>query len=131
MPHEHLDRYLGMASALFAALDDCYVERYQEEILGSKRANLRIRVRFCAGQLLEINEAIIVSDQQVVHLDYRYHFQDAGNQLLFRYDNTPHFPALSTFPHHRHLKDRVVPASKPSLADVLNEVQDVLRSTQA
>nr|WP_253881088.1 MULTISPECIES: DUF6516 family protein [Microcystis] len=36
-------------------------------------------------------------------LDYRYHFQDEQNNLVFRYDSTPHFPNLSTFPHHKHL----------------------------
>jgi len=129
MLHEHLDRYLKAASALFAALKNCYIERYQEEILGSSRVNLRIRVRFPEGQLLEINEAVIVSDHELVHLDYRYHFQDGANQLLFRYDNTPHFPALSTFPHHRHLKNEVFPASKPSLANVLDEMEAFLHST--
>jgi len=46
-----------------------------EEILTSERANLRIRLRFQSGCLLEINEAIIVENNAPKTLGYRYHFQ--------------------------------------------------------
>jgi len=42
--------------------ENAYVERYQEEILTSQRANLRIRLRFKQTHLLEINEAIVITD---------------------------------------------------------------------
>jgi Family of unknown function (DUF6516) len=42
------------------------------------------------------------------YIDYRYHFQDAQNNLIFRYDSTPHFPELHSFPHHKHLPDQVI-----------------------
>lgn len=29
---------------------------------------------------------------------YRYHFMDADNQLIFRDDNAPHHPTVTTFP---------------------------------
>jgi hypothetical protein len=28
--------------------------------------------------------------------------QNVAGELLFRYDNAPHFPQLSTAPHHKH-----------------------------
>jgi hypothetical protein len=72
---------------------------------------------------LEINEAIIVENGALKTLGYRYHFQRAGNELVFRYDNTPHFPDLPSFPHHKHLRDAVVASSKPDLLDVLQEAK--------
>lgn len=86
-----------------------------------ERANLRMRLRFQSGALLEINEAVIVENGMLKTLGYRYHLQSAANELMFCYDNTPHFPALPTFPHHKHLRDAVVASSKPDLLDVLQE----------
>lgn len=88
-----------------------------------ERANLRMRLRFQSGGLLEINEAVIVENGMLKTLGYRYHLQSAANELMFRYDNTPHFPDLPTFPHHKHLLDAVVASSKPDLLDVLQEVK--------
>jgi hypothetical protein len=45
---------------------------------------------------------VIVTDHILTFLDYRYHCQDQQNSLIFRYDSTPHFPNLSSFPHHKH-----------------------------
>ncbi len=42
-------------------IQNAHVERYYEvEILSSDRINLRIRIRFANGCLLEMNEAVIV-----------------------------------------------------------------------
>ena len=54
-------------------------------------------------------------------LDYRYHCQNTENGLLFRYDNTPHFPTLSSFPHHKHLPDDVIVSVKPTIFQVIKE----------
>ena len=94
-----------------------------EEILTSERANLRIRLRFQSGCLLEINEAIIVENGVLKTLGYRYHLQRASSELVFRYDNTPHFPDLLSFPHHKHLRNTVVASSKPDLLEVLQEAK--------
>jgi len=44
---------------------------------------------------------------------------------MFRYDNTPHFPGLSSFPHHKHLSDgaSVIAYAAPTLAQVLAEIE--------
>ena len=88
--------------------------------------NLRLRLRFSQNQLLEINEAIIVQGKSLKFLDYRYHFQDVNNQLIFRYDSTPHFPNLPNFPYHKHLSNDVVSADKPDIALVIMEVKEIL-----
>lgn len=118
--HNILERYFADIEAAVTQLP-AYAESYVEEILTSERANLRIRLRFQNDCLLEINEAIIVENGMIKTLGYRYHMQSAGNELVFRYDNTPHFPDLSTFPHHKHLRNTVVASGKPDLLDVLQE----------
>ncbi|QTA90825.1 toxin TumE [Desulfonema magnum] len=122
MPHDMISHYLSQIESAIRGLRDAYTERYKEEILGYDRANLRIRIRFLSGYLLELNEAIILKAGQIKYLDYRYHFQDRENNLVFRYDNTPHFPNIDSFPHHKHLKSEVIPSDKPSILKVIEEV---------
>lgn len=123
--HETLADYLEKVEQALMALEDAYVERYVEEILTPQRATLRIRVRFTAGHLLEINEAMVVETDTLVWLDYRYHCQDEQNRLIFRYDSTPHFPNLPSFPHHKHLPDEVIASQKPDIFQVLQEAVNV------
>ena len=118
-----LSQYLGDVAAEVRELEDAKVERYEEEILAANRVNLRIRVRFLSGYLLELNEAAIVEAEHIRHLGYRYHFQNSQNNLVFRYDNTPHFSEINSFPHHKHLKDNVVAVDKPSIRKVIEEAR--------
>jgi Family of unknown function (DUF6516) len=113
--------YFEEVESALQKLKDVYVEVYQEEILADDRANLRIRVRFAQGCLLELNEAVMIEAGVIRHLGYRYHFQDERNELIFRYDNTPHFPGLNTFPHHKHLQAGVLECERPSIPRVFEE----------
>ena len=126
MPVEHVIRYLNAAESAFSRLESGYIERYEEEILTPERVNLRIRVRFTNGSLLEWNEAVVSKKGRLNHLAYRYHFQDRENKIIFRYDNTPHFPGLKTFPNHKHLSDNVIAVNRPSIVELLREVHESL-----
>ena len=121
MLHDILSRYLESIEAVVREINDAYVERYEEEIIASNRINLRIRVRFKSGYLFELNEAAIVEVDQFKRLNYRYHFQDNQNNLIFRYDNTPHFPDIESFPHHKHLCNGVASSDEPSVIRVIEE----------
>lgn len=58
---------------------------------------------------------------------YAYHYQDATESLVFRYDMAPHYQDIGTFPHHKHLANgQVLDASSPSLADVLEEIEGLV-----
>ena len=54
-----LSKYLSEVEVTVRKLEGAYVERYEEEIVAVNRVNLRIRVRFQNGHMLELNEAII------------------------------------------------------------------------
>ena len=120
-----LVRYLEDIESAVCKLSDVYVEQYEEEYLTPDRVNLRIRIRFAKGYLLELNEATLVERGNIKHLGYRYHFQDEKNELIFRYDNTPHYPNLKSFPHHKHSSREVIAAEKPSIPTILEEVKSI------
>ena len=124
MLHEVLVAYLEKVEQAILQYRNVYVERYIEEILTPERMNLRVRLRFEQGHLLEINEAVVETNS-LVPLDYRYHCQDENNCLTFRYDSTPHYPNLSSFPHHKHLPDAVIPSNKPDIESVIKEAERV------
>jgi|GEM_PF-2529089 len=60
MPHKLLADYLKFVEQAILNCKTAYVERYIEDILTPERVNLRIRIRFQQGHLLEINEAVEV-----------------------------------------------------------------------
>lgn len=124
MLHDRLSDYLNNVEIAVRSLENCHIEKYEEEILSNNRVNLRIRIRFIKGQLLEINEAVIIVKNNFQHLAYRYHFQEKSNLLIFRFDNAPHFPHIKTFPHHKHLPNSVEASIRPSIAEVINQVKN-------
>ena len=126
MSPKFIPAYLEEIEQLLFNYSDIYVEEYKIVVLTPERANLRLRVRVAFGYLLAISEILVVVDNQITYIDYRYHFQDEQNKLIFRYDNTPHFPNLSSFPHHKHLPDRVIACKKPHITTVLEEAMNFL-----
>jgi len=54
-------------------------------------------------------------------MDYAYHYQNAQNDLIFRYDNAAHRPALSQA-EHKHTLAGVSTSVSPTLAQVIDEI---------
>ncbi len=121
MSREILVAYFDAIEQQLLGLPTLYVEQFLATIVSPERANLKLRIRLQTKYLLAVSEALLVVRRQITQLDYRYHFQDQNNQLIFRYDSTPHFPDLVSFPHHKHLPDDVIAVDKPSLNEVLQE----------
>jgi hypothetical protein len=126
MPVEVINIYLDSIANAFSRIKSAYIERYEEEILTPEKCNIRVRVRFSNGYLLEWNEAVISENSTLIHLNYRYHFQNNMNKIIFRYDNTPHFQDIKTFPHHKHCENHTDPSERPSVFDVLDEIQNYI-----
>ncbi len=58
---------------------------------------------------------------------YSFHWQENNDRLLLRWDNAPHFPLLSTFPHHRHNADGTVSEHPPArFEEVIKEITQSL-----
>jgi hypothetical protein len=130
MSRDNFRDYFNRVDQLLENCSNAYVENYSATILTSDRANLKLRLRFYFKYLLSISEALIVVDEKITAIDYRYHFQDEQNNLIFRYDNTPHFPDLSSFPHHKHLGDRVVACEQPDISQVIQDVMSFFETEE-
>lgn len=85
---------------------------------------IRGNIYFLDGSILHLREFVNIQHGIERYL-YAYHYQRPDGTLVFRYDNTPHFPALPTFPHHKHegSESNVVAASQPDLRAILTEIQ--------
>jgi len=127
MSRKIIQNYLNEIEQLLLNCPNAHVEKYSAVILTNERANLRLRIRFKLRYLLAVSEALVVENDQIASIDYRYHFQDEENSLIFRYDSTPHFPDLPSFPHHKHLPDNVIACEKLHLTTVLQEVSEFLK----
>ncbi len=82
---------------------------------------------FLDNSQLHLREFVNV-EHGVERYMYAYHYQRPDGALVFRYDNTPHFPTLPTFPHHKHegSEANVVAASPPDLAAILSAIQSLI-----
>jgi Family of unknown function (DUF6516) len=55
------------------------------------------------GSHLEFSEYMQCSPTgEIAVITYSYHWADADDRLITRWDNTPHFPNLPGFPDHIH-----------------------------
>jgi hypothetical protein len=87
---------------------------------------------FVRGSLYFIDESalffreFIVFGPEITRVSYSYHYQDRDGNLIFRYDNAPHFPQLPNFPHHKHdgVQRQVVTSDPPDLEKILKEINE-------
>jgi len=78
-------------------------------------------ITFVDGSVLYFREYLDAFRGTVDRLMYTYHYQDASNQLVFRYDNARHRPPLRSL-EHKHTPGQVIEAPAPALEDVLAEI---------
>ncbi len=78
-------------------------------------------IAFKDGSVLHFKEVLIGKKRY-----YRFHYMDERNNLMYRWDNAPHYKELKTFPHHVHLPGGVK-ANKPvKLIDVLDKIESIV-----
>lgn len=121
MLHDLLASYIAKFERVVRACDRAQFDHYVVESLSPDRVKIRARIRFTSAHFLSLNELIFVEDGQIVTLNYRYHFQDESNRLVFRYDCAPHHRSVASFPHHKHTPLGVFPSAKPDIGQVVLE----------
>ena len=94
-----------------------------------QRGSIEGRLRFYDGSLLEFDEVVLLRDEHIAKLRYAYHYQNSSGELIFRYDNVPHHPDISTYPHHKHIGSTVESAQPPELNEVLGEIERLIYDT--
>jgi len=83
--------------------------------------SIRIKTKLMDGSTLFIHETVSERGHK-----YSYHWQDEDNKLLLRWDNAPHYKEIETFPHHKHIGERLEPTYKLSVNEVLQHIKIVL-----
>jgi len=117
-----LHRYFERVYDLVLSREEIRVEEFRSTFSSTgQTSTLYIILRFWNGSVLYASETLEAKGLSFVKTEYRYHFQDAENVLIFRYDNTPHHPEIPTHPHHKHTSKGLEPASPPNLWDILRE----------
>ena len=85
----------------------------------------KIKLILIDGSVIFLREIII----EKVLCDYSYHWQKADGSLIIRWDNSPHFPNISsTFPHHKHVETEtnIYPSYEQNLLQVLSFIRNII-----
>jgi len=119
-----IEGYFQQIDALVAASGIVHSWRITYDKRSTFIGFMRGEVYFLDGSCLHLREFVDV-EYGINRYRYVYHYQGADGALIFRYDNTPHFAGLPTFPHHKHQDDEthVIAAPAPDLKQVLVEIQ--------
>jgi hypothetical protein len=123
-PYTYLER---LENTLYSR-QDIDIEELRIQLKGLTvlfRANLRFQDH---SRLHLLEELKFDERRSLQRLKFRYQYQDMDSNLRFRYDNSPHYPHLATFPSHKHVGNDVIAAEPPDLADVLREIDLILYS---
>ena len=93
----------------------------REEIRAGKQAIIRVKIVLVDGAVLHCKE-FIHARYKIEKLRYAYQYQNKKGELIFRYDNAAHKPALS-FKEHKHTATGdIIQASLPDIFDLIDEV---------
>jgi len=87
-------------------------------------SNLRLRVviEFNNFSKLFIRETIINGKKR----KYAYHWQKKDENLIIRWDNAPDWD-VETFPHHKHIKDKILPSYERTLEQILHVIEKQIK----
>ncbi len=92
-----------------------------EEIRANKQAILNAKVVLIDNSVLLVKE-YIDARYGINRVSYAYQYQDRNGQLIFRYDNAAHRPALS-FKDHKHSGGGTISeAVLPDIFDLVDEI---------
>lgn len=90
---------------------------------------------FERGYYLKIS--LLFTDSSELHLkeyideyerNYSYRWQTSSGELIVRWDNAPHHRDINTFPHHKHVNNRVVPSNEIEVKQIFNSITKIIYS---
>ncbi|MBL7117756.1 MAG: hypothetical protein ISS94_03100 [Candidatus Syntrophoarchaeum sp.] len=78
------------------------------------------------GSTLQFLELINIKGDEITRPKYRFHLMDSADKMVFRYDNAPHHPEVTTYPHHKHIRgeEKPKPSKEIGLRGVLLEIEE-------
>jgi hypothetical protein len=115
-----IDAYFTQLEQMLLTFPNIRSYTLKKKVYNIKQGYIQGSIMFESGCRLDFVE-VKQTDRQA-KIKYRYHYMAPNQQLVFRYDNAPHHPNLSTFPHHKHLQTGEQESEEPTLEDVLLEI---------
>lgn len=100
--------------------------KYRIEKFEQFGANLRFRT-----EILLKNKSKLFVREMVIEgkvRKYSYHWQDEKGNLIIRWDNAPDWD-VETFPHHKHLSDKIESSYERTMEQVLRFIDKKLKKS--
>ena len=82
----------------------------------------KIRVQLKDESILYIREYVDENERS-----YSYHWQTKEGELIIRWDNAPHYKDIPTYPHHKHVKGKILPNYAITCEEILKEIEQELK----
>jgi hypothetical protein len=95
-----MNRYVSLITNELVSLENRPIVHRLKVLLHDHTADkfqLKLRIEFIDESVLYTNEYITSTIRK-----YAFQWQTASDSWLVRWDNVPHFPKITSFPHHRH-----------------------------
>lgn len=100
-----------------------------EAVLVNIQIDQRSSLRGFIAGLLQFNDSSELHYREFIDISlseprmmYAYHYQDANNDLIFRYDNAKHRPALPQA-EHKHTPKGMEISKAPTLAQAIDGLE--------
>ena len=87
---------------------------------------LKIEVKLVNETILYITEVHIKDSQK-----YSYHWQTKAGELIMRWDNSPHWKDIPTFPHHKHIQKKVYSSARADIDEILKEIKNFIKDNKS
>jgi len=98
---------------------DFIIENYEIIKWEAEPTSYRFKAKivFTNGTKLYVKDYLFYNRRK-----YSFHWQDANENLLVRWDNAEHWKDIDTFPFHKHEGKKVLSSTETSLEDVLEYI---------
>jgi len=94
------------------------LELSEEEHISKVRAKLKL----FDGSILWIREIWIKGKIEI----YSYYWLRPDETIIMGWDNAPHHKKIVTFPHHKHVGNKIEPSQKVNIRNVLSFIRKFL-----
>ncbi len=124
-----LETYFNRSLDVLSTAGGISIEQRQPIPLSENQALFRAVITFPGPSFLHVRlETSILNDTPIVS-EYRFHYMDASNTTIFRYDDSAFHPGLPHEPHHKHEgpDERVTGCPQPSVSEIRNEIVAYLK----
>jgi hypothetical protein len=121
-PMEYIETILKYVASVEFIVQSNLIRKFSN----TQKGHLRMRLAFKDGSFLEFYEYLEQTETEEIEvITYAYHWSTNNGELIYRWDNTPHYPHLPNAPHHIHHGElnQVTSGQATNIFAILNEIE--------